>query len=149
MLMETVVSATAFPTATDRDNFRKAFIESPEAALMIQDIFWYIFCNEFRDKGQRSPGDKAKNRTDVAKLVNRLAGVYAKLLVSSNDNEAADKFFLKFPDIIAQIVYIAFKQAYPVSNAKFNEDFKMLVADTIAELVTGLKSSNPTFTYTP
>ncbi|RUS88802.1 hypothetical protein EGW08_003432 [Elysia chlorotica] len=69
-------------------------------------------------------------------LFDRIADSYVALFTSIN-TDVKDKFLSVYPDCLAQGLLCAYKEAFPESKYKFNEDFKQYLVNLIYEWVTG------------
>ncbi|GFS23120.1 protein FAM227B-like [Elysia marginata] len=71
-------------------------------------------------------------------LFDRIADSYVALFTSIN-TDVKDKFLSVYPDCLAQGLLCAYKEAFPESKYRFNEEFKQYLVNLIYEWVTGLR----------
>ncbi|XP_031553743.1 protein FAM227B-like [Actinia tenebrosa] len=125
-LLNKVIKAQNFPPAF-RKVLKKLFLSEASVAIL-QDTFWWFFLNCFQsDKRSAQDG-----------LFNRIADSFVCLFFGVPP-PYKDRFFMHYPDCLAQAVYGAFCEAFPRSYSLFDENFKNYLLNVISEWVTGTK----------
>lgn len=111
--------------------WKKIFLSEASSAVL-QDSFWWIFLDYFHKD------DKLK--TDKDGLYDRIADSYVALFTSIN-TDVKDKFLSVYPDCLAQAMFCTYKEAFPESKWRFDEDFKQYLINLVYEWVTGLRAT--------
>ncbi|KAH3828250.1 hypothetical protein DPMN_130203 [Dreissena polymorpha] len=113
--------------------WKKLFLSEASVAMM-QDTFWWFFLDKF---------DTSKP-IDKNLLYDRIADSYVALFTSINE-DVKDKFLMEYPDCLAQAVFSAYWEAFPESRAKFSDQMRQDLINTICEWTTGVKPVPGTF----
>lgn len=108
--------------------WKKLFLSEASSAVL-QDTFWWIFLDKFNKEDGLE--------VDKDCLFDRIADSYVALFTSIN-TDVKDKFLSVYPDCLAQGLLCAYREAFPESKYRFNEDFKQYLVNLIYEWVTGL-----------
>ncbi|CAL1526420.1 unnamed protein product [Lymnaea stagnalis] len=112
-----------------RKFWKKVFLSEASSAIL-QDTFWWIFLDKFnKEEGLQEDKDF---------LFDRIADSYVALFTSINA-DVKDKFLSVYPNCLAQALYCTYRNAFPESKWKFNDEFKQYLVNLIYELVTGLR----------
>merc|ERR1712232_273277 len=85
---------------------------------IINDFFWWIFCNEFQI-GKNIQESKQNKEL----LFDRISENFVPFFHGIS-NKYKGSFFSRFYDALAQVVYISFHTAYPNSKPRFDDLFK-------------------------
>ncbi|BFZ01391.1 hypothetical protein BsWGS_04430 [Bradybaena similaris] len=109
--------------------FWKMIFMSEASSAVLQDSFWWIFLDHFNKE--------ESCETDKDLLFNRIADSYTALFTSINQ-DVRDKFLSFYPDCLSQALYCTFREAFPESPSRFNEDFKHYLVNLVYEWITGL-----------
>ncbi|XP_055874342.1 protein FAM227B-like isoform X1 [Biomphalaria glabrata] len=127
-ILHRVTTAQGFNPGFEK--FWKKLFLSEASSVILQDMFWWVFLDMF---------SKEDNQEEVKdSLFDRVADSYVALFTSINV-EVKDKFLSVYPNCLAQAIYCVFKDAFPESQQRFNDDFKKYLVTLIFELVTGLR----------
>jgi len=105
----------------------KQYFLSEATVAIFQDIFWWWFLYKFQ------PNPKSQ-----AQLFNRIADSFVGLFLSIT-SKGKDFFFQKFADCLAQAIYAAFCESFPMSFNFFDDDFREDLLQTISEWFTGTR----------
>ncbi|XP_059176249.1 protein FAM227B-like [Physella acuta] len=108
--------------------WKKLFLSEASTAVL-QDSFWWIFLDFFNKE------EEFKEDKDC--LFDRMADSFVALFTSINA-EVKDKFLSEYPNCLAQGIYCTFREAFPESIWKFNNEFKQYLVDVVYEMVTGI-----------
>lgn len=82
-----------------------------------------------------------KEETYKNKLLSFVCQEYVKLFAEMKGAADKDDFFAAFPDIVAQAIYIAYCECFPLSIAIFDVKFQEDLAETIGEALSGKNRS--------
>ena len=107
-------------------NVWKKVILSEASVAVFQDSFWWIFCHLFQPK---QPKDM---------IFSRISDSFVALFFNI-PTAYKDRFFLHYPNCLAQALYAGFCEAFPDSCKVFGNPFKGTLADTIYEWVSGVR----------
>ncbi|XP_005098145.2 protein FAM227A [Aplysia californica] len=110
-----------------KPEFERLFYSQMSQAVLL-DIFWYIFVEKFQP-----------NTITQAKLFNRVAHNYVKLMMYNSDLFSKDTFFKDYPKLMSQAVYASFCFAFPDSYRQFGEVFKDELIFLVYEWMAGIR----------
>ncbi|CAG5131155.1 unnamed protein product, partial [Candidula unifasciata] len=119
-------------TQSLKPGFRKIWemlFLSEASSAVLQDSFWWIFIDKFNKEGSY--------QEDKNSLFDRIAENYSALFASISP-DIKDKFLSFYPDCLSQALYLAYREAFPESLSRFNDDFKHYLVNLIYEWIIGL-----------
>jgi hypothetical protein len=107
-------------------NVWKRAILSEASVAVFQDSFWWIFCHLFEPN---QPKDM---------IFSRISDSFIALFFTI-PMAYKDRFFLYYPNCLAQALYAGFCEAFPDSKKVFGNPFKSTLTNTIYEWVSGVR----------
>ena len=153
-LVESVAATLDIPSSNQE---WKRMMLTDESTSVIQDSFWWIFLDEFSsvpEKSESKDDDRLASSEDVEaskeRLENRMAEKFVYLLIklkSKLKGKSKDSFLQKYPDAVAQSLYLSMSSAYPKSKAQFDDYFKRRLVDQIFLWMSGFRPSKPTWAH--
>ena len=100
---------------------------------LLTDVFWAVWHLRF------SPNDLIQKE-----LLDRAAQTYVAILMEKGKTIMnKDHFFKAYPNILSQGVHHSFFKCFPKSLKYFDQNFAVLVCDTVAEWIVGLRPTEP------
>lgn len=110
-----------------KPQFERLFFSQMSESILL-DIFWYFFLEKFQS-----------NTGSQAKLFNRVAHNYVKLMMYAEDPFLKDIFFKDYPRLMSQAVYSSFCFSFPDSYRQFGEAFKDDLTFLVYSWMTGTR----------
>ena len=107
-------------------NVWKKAILSEASVAVFQDAFWWMFCYLFEPK-------QAKDM-----IFSRISDSFIALFFSL-PTAYKDRFFMYYPNCLAQALYAGFCEAFPDSYKIFGDPFKSTLTETIYEWISGVR----------
>ena len=123
-LLNKVTKIQNFPQPF-RNIWKKAILSEASVAVF-QDSFWWIFCHLFEPT-------QAKDM-----IFSRISDSFIALFFGV-PTAYKDRFFLYYPNCLAQALYAGFCEAFPDSYNIFGNPFKSTLTDTIYEWISGVR----------
>eukprot|EP00794_Sanderia_malayensis_P009840 gene9840-10850_t len=124
-LLNKITHIQNFP-GTFRQVWKKYFLSEATVAIF-QDAFWWWFMEKFQNIPEMQ-----------ACLFDRIADSFVGLFLTIPSADK-DAFFQRYADCLAQTIYAAFCQSFPLSFMYFNEEFRSDLLNIISEWTTGLR----------
>ena len=125
-LIKRVSDRWMFARAQHADVFSQC-LASKESQNLIQDLFWWFFCERYR---------AGKKAAEQEALFKRMACNFVRLLTRV-PHIHKDKFFDRFHSIMANSVFAAFRVALPESEELFDDKFRSDLCRLSAYWTTG------------
>jgi hypothetical protein len=94
---------------------------------MLQGTFWWFWMEKFRP-----------NKEMQSKIFDILSEKFVFMILDLSLDDS-DKFVLHYPRCLAQAVFCAFLEAYPLSVKEFNSEFRKDLANLTSMWITGYK----------
>ena len=142
-IVDLVESVTRTMQATSAEQYRewKSLMLLKESKNVIQDSFWWILLDEFKSSGHES--EQCVESKDM--LEDRMAENYVYFLIKlkkkSSSSRARDAFLQRYPDAVAQSLYLTLHTSYPRSRPSFDKFFKRRLLHQTSLWINGLRPS--------
>ena len=104
-IMQSAADTLPFESERSQRWWQATFLSEPSVEVL-QDVFWWFFCQKFRPEGSQEL---------QYQLFDRAADNFAMLFMSVTDKKK-DAFFETYHEALAQAVFAGFWTAYPKSQ---------------------------------
>lgn len=111
----------------------KKHFESTESMEVIQDTFWWFFCNQIKEDSTAE---------EQAVLFDRIAQNFVMLFLNV-PRRRKDNFFKHYNEAMAHVIHRSFCEAYPRSRSTFEKkNFKERILSLCAHWTLGMRPTN-------
>jgi hypothetical protein len=116
----------------------KNILTSQTCEDILKNVFWWFYIDIFKE-GQFQEEKHKLYQNASAAFARLIMMAEIKVLGESKATKSKDTFTLRYPSLLAQLVYSVFCWAYPQSHPKFDSDFRETILQTCSRWVGGIR----------